>query len=130
MKLAWNKKKILARLGQYLENKEIPFEYDEMNLKIKLDLYFKNLSYMLYPYISVEDGICSINVNVSEHSLKNYDYETLNEFNKTSRFFKAFLTEEGIVSLEYRFILNEVDADVLDAILDSLYATESIIDTL
>lgn len=128
--MAWSKKKILARLGQYLENKQIPLEYDEENLKIKIELYFKNLSYMLYPYITIEDYLCSINMNISEHTLKNFNYEKINEFNKQSKFFKAFITEEGIVSLEYRFVLNEIDSNALDIILDSLYATEALIDTL
>lgn len=128
--MAWSKKKILARLGQYLENKQIPLEYDEENLKIKIELYFKNLSYMLYPYITIEDYLCSINMNISEHTLKNFNYEKINEFNKQSKFFKAFITEAGIVSLEYRFVLNEIDSNALDIILDSLYATEALIDTL
>ncbi|MCM1131449.1 MAG: YbjN domain-containing protein [Roseburia sp.] len=128
--MAWNRKKILARLGQYLENKKIPFEYDEENLKIKLELYFANSSYMLYPYITIEDTLCSININVSEHTYKGFNFEKINEFNRKSIFFKAFMTEEGIVSLEYRFILDEIDGVVLDSIIDSLYASETLIDTL
>ncbi|MCM1557178.1 MAG: YbjN domain-containing protein [Anaeroplasma bactoclasticum] len=128
--MAWNRKKILARLGQYLENKKIPFEYDEENLKIKLELYFANSSYMLYPYITIEDTLCSIDINVSEHTYKGFNFEKINEFNRKSIFFKAFMTEEGIVSLEYRFILDEIDGVVLDSIIDSLYASEALIDTL
>ncbi|MDE6656620.1 MAG: YbjN domain-containing protein [Anaeroplasmataceae bacterium] len=128
--MAWSRKKILARLGQYLENKQIPFEYDEEEYRIKLDLFFNNLGYMLYPYITIEDSLCSININVSEHSLKGFNYERMNGFNKISKFFKAFLTEEGIVCLEYRFIMNELDSYTFDKILDSLYAVEAIIDTL
>ncbi|MDE6660217.1 MAG: YbjN domain-containing protein [Anaeroplasmataceae bacterium] len=128
--MAWGRKKILARLGQYLENKRIPFEYDEENLKLQLELYFEKLSYMLYPYISIEDNLCSLNINVSEHSLKGFNYEKMNAFNRKSKFFKAFITEEGIVSLEYRFILNEIDGEAFDAIIDSLYAVEELIDTL
>lgn len=128
--MAWNRKKILARLGQYLENKKIPFEYDEENLKIKMELYFANSSYMLYPYITIEDNLCSIDINVSEHSFKGFSYEKINEFNRESKFFKAFMTEEGIVSLEYRFILDEIDGVVFDSIIDSLYASEAFIDAL
>ncbi|MDE5546455.1 MAG: YbjN domain-containing protein [Anaeroplasmataceae bacterium] len=128
--MAWGRKKILARLGQYLENKQIPFEYDEENLKIKMELYFSNLSYMLYPYITIEDNLCSMNINVVEHPIKGFNYERINDFNKQSKFFKAYLTEEGIVSLEYRCILNEIEAETLDAIFDSLYAVETLIDIL
>ena len=128
--MAWSRKKILARLGQYLESKQIPFEYDEENLRIQMELYFKNLSYMLYPYITIEENLCSININVIEHSVKGFNYEKLNDFNKQSKLFKAFLTEEGIVSLEYRCILNEIDHLALDTIFDSLYAVETLIDVL
>lgn len=128
--MAWNRKKILARLGQYLENKKIPFEYDEENLKIKMELYFANGGYMLYPYVTIEESLCSIDINVSEHSIKGFSYEKINEFNRESKFFKAFLTEEGILSLEYRFILNEMDGTIFDSILDSLYVSEALIDTL
>ena len=128
--MAWSKKKILARLGQYLENKKIPFEYDEENLKLQLELYFEKLSYMLYPYISIEENLCSININISQPYLKGYNYEKMNDFNKESKFFKAFITEEGIVVLEYRFILNEIDGETFDTIIDSLYAVEGLIDTL
>ncbi|MDE6240816.1 MAG: YbjN domain-containing protein [Anaeroplasmataceae bacterium] len=128
--MAWSRKKFLARLGQYLESKQIPFEYDEENLRIQMELYFKNLSYMLYPYITIEENLCSININVIEHSVKGFNYERLNDFNKQSKFFKAFLTEEGIVSLEYRCILNEIDPLALDTIFDSLYAVETLIDVL
>ncbi|MDE7384508.1 MAG: YbjN domain-containing protein, partial [Anaeroplasmataceae bacterium] len=106
------------------------FEYDEENLKIKMELYFSNLSYMLYPYITIEDNLCSMNINVAEHPIKGFNYERINDFNKQSKFFKAYLTEEGIVSLEYRCILNEIEAETLDAIFDSLYAVETLIDIL
>ena len=46
------------------------------------------------------------------------------------RGFKAFILESGIVVLEYRFILNEMDFFLFDSILDSLYLLENDIETL
>ncbi|MDE7095294.1 MAG: YbjN domain-containing protein, partial [Anaeroplasmataceae bacterium] len=79
---------------------------------------------------AIEDNLCSININISQSSLKAFNYEKMNAFNKESKFFKAYITEDGIVVLEYRFILNEIDGETLDAIIDSLYAAEGLIDTL
>lgn len=127
--MAWNQKKLLARFVQYLENKKIPFEVDEEALIIKMDLCFMNRGFMLYPYVKIEAGICSIDVNVSK-ATKGFDLDILNELNQKSKFFKAFLTEENIITLEYRFVINEIDSIVFDAIIDSLYMLEEDLDNL
>ncbi|MBD5390908.1 hypothetical protein HDR67_02770 [bacterium] len=127
--MAWSQKKLLARLIQYLENKKIPFEMDEDKLIVKMDLFFKNCGFMLYPYVKIEEGVCSINVNVSKPS-KGFSLETLNHLNQTSKFFKCFLTEDNLITLEYRFIINEIDSAIFDEIIDSLYMLEDDLDTL
>ncbi|MDE7162134.1 MAG: YbjN domain-containing protein, partial [Anaeroplasmataceae bacterium] len=85
---------------------------------------------MLYPYVSIEAGVCSMNVNIAKCGLKGFNYEKLNEFNRKSKFFKCFLTEEGILTLEYRFLLDEINSTVFDSIIESLYLLEFDIDSL
>ena len=128
--MAWNKKKMFARFVQYLDSKQIPYEIDEENAVVKMDLFFKERGYMLYPYVRIEAGICSVDINVSKNSLKSFNYEKLNQFNIKSKFFKGFLTEEGILTLEYRFLLDEIDSTVFDSLWDSLYQIEMDIDSL
>lgn len=128
--MAWSRKKILAKLSQYFEGKQIPYEILEEEKQIKIDLFFKTYGFMLYPYITITDQICSIDINVSESSSKGFSFDKINTFNKQSKFFKAFLSDEGIVTLEYRFIQNEIHFEVLDTIFDSLYGAEPLIDAL
>lgn len=127
--MAWSRKKIVMKVTQYLEHKHISYDIDE-DFRIRLELFFKEHSFMIYPYMTIENQICSINVNVSEQSLKGLNYEKLNTFNVQSKFFKAYISSEGVIVLEYRFIIQEVDSVVLDAILDSLYVVEEYIDRL
>ena len=127
--MAWNKKKLLAKISLYFDNKNISYEIEEDSI-LKLELYFKESEYVLYPYITIDQSICSFNINISKNVIKGYNYEKINLFNQKSKFFKAFILESGIVVLEYRFILNEMDSFLFDSILDSLYLLENDIETL
>ena len=122
--MSWSKKKLIAKLEQYLDGKHIPYEYNAEEDQISLELCFQNKEYMLYPYITLEDFVLSININISEHHQKNFPYEMLNAFNMQSKFFKAFYSAEDIVCLEYRMLVSEIEGTVLDEILNSLYALE------
>lgn len=128
--MAWGKKKIIVKMLQYFENKNIVYTYDEDKALIQVELYFKEKEYMLYPYITMNESICSININIAERPMKSYSLEQLNHFNQESKFFKAYLSSAGVVVLEYRFIFQEMDSSVLDAIFDGLYSLENEIDCL
>lgn len=127
--MAWNKKKLLSRISAYFDDKNISYDIEEDSI-IKLELYFKESGYILYPYITLEDMICSININVSKQNLKGFAYDKLNLFNQKSKFFKAFVMEDGVVVLEYRFFLNDMDVDLFDTLIDSLYMLEKDIEFL
>ncbi len=119
--MAWNKKKLLSKISLYFDNKNISYEIEEDSI-LKLELYFKEAEYVLYPYITIDQSICSFNINISKNVIKGYNYEKINLFNQKSKFFKAFILESGIVVLEYPFLF--------DSILDSLYLLENDIETL
>lgn len=128
--MALKEKKFFNKLCQYFENKGIPYNYDLENSKLNFELYFGKNRFIIYPYISFIDGLCSININISENNIKGYNYDLLNRFNQESLFFKGYLLNSGIVCLEYRFILNEIDNLVFDKLLDSLSNLEELINTL
>ncbi|MDE7264205.1 MAG: YbjN domain-containing protein [Anaeroplasmataceae bacterium] len=128
--MAWGRKKLIVKMLQYFENKNIVYTYEEDKALIQVELYFKGKEYMLYPYITMDDSLCSININIAEHTLKGFSYERMNQFNQESKFFKAYISSMGIIVLEYRFIFQEMDSFVLDTLLDSLFALESEIDGL
>ncbi len=127
--MAWSKKKILAKIGSYFENKHIPYKIKDDSM-IELEFYFKEKGYILYPYLTINPSLCSVDINISKHSLKNFNYEFLNEFNQKSKFFKAFINEEGVVVMEYRFFLNDLDIGAFDAWIESVYMLENDIEFL
>ncbi len=128
--MALKEKKFFNKLSQYFENKNIPFNNDIENMKLDFELFFENKKYIIYPYISYSNGLCSININISENNVKNYNYDLLNRFNKESLYFKGYLLDTGLICLEYRFIVNELDNIVFDKIIDSIYALEDLINDL
>lgn len=129
--MAWSKKKLVSKLTQYFNEKNIVARADEEdNLKIKLELCFIEQGYMLYPYITIEENLVSININVNQHVLKGFSFEKINEFNEASNFFKAYLTKEGIVVLEYRFYAFELETEVFDSLISSLFLLQKEIDML
>lgn len=126
----WNKKKGNSKLMHYFATKGIACEEVEGEKeKLTFSLAFKERDYMLHPYITIENNLVSMNVNVVQSSVKNYDLFKLNTFNLNSNFFKAFITEEGIVTLEYKFLDQNIE-NMLDLLLDALYQLEEEIDSL
>ncbi len=72
--MAWNKKKLLSKISLYFDNKNISYEIEEDSI-LKLELYFKEAEYVLYPYITIDQSICSFNINISKNVIKGYNYE-------------------------------------------------------
>ncbi|MDE6013695.1 MAG: hypothetical protein K2G50_01975 [Anaeroplasmataceae bacterium] len=126
----WNKKKLDSRLITYFVNHKIPYEIvNEESTQIQFELCLAEKKMMIYPYLSMKDDMISFNVNVTEHVLKGYDYESLNQFNLKSPFFKAMITEKGIIVLEYRFVNEDIEI-MMDQLIESIFSLQEEIDAL
>lgn len=126
----WNKKKVDSRFISYFIDKKIPYEVENNEvIRIKFEMCLKEKQLMIYPYLTIDDHTISLNVNLVEHSLKGYNFERLNEFNLQSKFFKAYITDTGIVVLEYRFMQGD-DCSILDELLQNLVNLQNEIDVL
>ncbi|MDE5715224.1 MAG: hypothetical protein K2I42_03725 [Anaeroplasmataceae bacterium] len=126
----WNKKRGNTKLANYFTSKGIEYEMtDGQQDKVTFTLVFKNRDFILHPYLTLEDNYISFNINVVKCNLKNFDMIKLNTFNLSSKFFKAFISEEGIVILEYRFLESDLEM-MLDILISDLYSLEEEIDAL
>lgn len=126
----WSKKKIDNKIISYFIDKKIPYEVlEQEKCCIRFELCLAERQIMIYPYLTIDGDLVSFNVNITEHSLKGFDYQMLNQFNLESKFFKAYLTKEGIIALEYRFLGVE-DTGILDSLIDNLFSMQTQIDTL
>ena len=126
----WNKKKNNSNNNlEYLNENNICYEIENGdNTKIKLQLCIPEKNIMIYPYITLDNGIVSVNINVNKQSLKNYDYSKLNDFNIKSKFFKAYILDNGVIVLEYRFNDETKLNSYLKLLIDSLYSLQNEID--
>ena len=126
----WNKKKNNSNNNlEYLNENNICYEIENGdNTKIKLQLCIPEKNIMIYPYITIDNGIVSVNINVNKQSLKNYDYSKLNDFNIKSKFFKAYILDNGVIVLEYRFNDETKLNSYLKILIDSLYSLQNEID--
>lgn len=127
----WNKKKADSKVVSFFIEHKIPYEIvnEEARTRIRFELCLADRQIMIYPYLTLEEDMISLNVNITEHSLKGFDYELLNQFNMQSKFLKAFITEKGIIVLEYRFLYGNEEA-VLESLIDNIFSLQEKIDTL
>ncbi len=126
----WSKKKTDTKLISYFIDKKIPYEIDNSDrIRIKFELCLTEKKIMIYPYLTIDEDVISFNVNLVEHTLKSFNYERLNQFNLKSRYFKAYVTDAGIIVLEYRFILCD-DLKIMDELIQSLVDMQEEIDLL
>lgn len=126
----WSKKKSDSKILSYFIEYNIPYEIvSEEAMRIRFELCLADKQIMIYPYITAEEDFISFNVNITEHSIKGFDYEVLNRFNMKSKYFKAFITETGIIILEYRFLYGN-ENEIISKLIDSLFALQDDIDAL
>lgn len=126
----WSKKKSDSKILSYFIEHNIPYEIvSEEAMRIRFELCLADKQIMIYPYITAEEDFISFNVNITEHSIKGFDYEVLNRFNMKSKYFKAFITETGIIILEYRFLYGN-ENEIISKLIDSLFALQDDIDAL
>ena len=129
----WSKKKVGTKIINYLKEKNISYQIDEQNSTIiKFELCFTDSGFILYPYISVDEtnSLVTFNVNVSQINVKNNGYNVLNEINKKSIFLKAYITDDSILVLEYRFKVIDDISITLEGIFNNLFSLENIIEKL
>lgn len=128
----WSKKRS-NKIYEYFDKRGITYQKEENDItRIKFDLCFKENNFILYPYLTIEEdnNLISFNVNVSSNNLKNYDLSIINDFNIKSNYFKAFITEKGIVVLEYRFFSSDDLFKILDELIESLVTLGNEIDNM
>ena len=129
----WSKKKVGTKIINYLKEKNISYQIDEQSSTIiKFELCFTDSGFILYPYISVDEinSLVKFNVNVSQINVKNNGYNVLNEINKKSIFLKAYITDDSILVLEYRFKVIDDISITLEGIFNNLFSLENIIEKL
>lgn len=126
----WSKKKSDSKILSYFIEHKIPYEIvNEETMRIRFEICLADKQIMIYPYITAEEDFISFNVNITEHAIKGFDYEALNRFNMKSKYFKAFITETGIIILEYRFLYGNENENI-SKLIDSLFALQDDIDAL
>lgn len=130
--MAWSNKKIKAKMNDFFKNKKIAYTLEEeKDLIFKFEVCLTEAGYILYPYITISaDDMVSFNVNISTKPSKNFDYTILNEFNLKSRLFKTFCTNEGIIALEYKFLLTDELIEYIELLVDQLFILQYDIDKL
>ena len=129
--MAWNYKKIKAKMNDFFKSKNINYSLEEDNgLKFKFEVCLNEAGYMLYPYLTFSDNIVSFNANVIEVSNKLVDYSKMNDLNLKSKMFKCFYTEDQIIVIEYKFLLNDEFIDILELLVDQIFLLQYEIDKL
>lgn len=125
-----SKKKIQSKITSYLNDKNISYSIENEN--IKFELCFTDSGFILFPYITVDEKkeLISININVNHINVKHNGYSILNEMNKNAIFLKAYITDESILVLEYRFNITDDVTSVIDNVLKDLFSLENIIEKL
>lgn len=129
----WSKKKVGTKIINYLKEKNISYQIDEQSSTIiKFELCFTDSGFILYPYISVDEinSLVTFNVNVSQINVKNNGYNVLNEINKKSIFLKAYITDDSILVLEYRFKVIDDISITLEGIINNVFSLENILEKL
>lgn len=129
--MAWNYKKIKAKMNDFFKSKNINYSLEEdKGLKFKFEVCLNEAGFMLYPYLTFSDNIVSFNANVIEVSNKLVDYSKMNDFNLKSKMFKCFYTEDQIIVIEYKFLLNDEFIDILELLVDQIFLLQYEIDKL
>ena len=126
----WGKKKTDSKITSYLKEKNISYQVDGSN--IKFELCFTDGGFILYPYITVDNtkDLISFNVNVTQINVKHNGYNIINEINKNTLFLKAYVAEDSVLVLEYRFIDSDDVSSVLNNIMNDIFSLENIISKL
>ena len=129
--MAWNYKKIKAKMNDFFKSKNINYSVEEdKGLKFKFEVCLNEAGFMLYPYLTFSDNIVSFNANVIEVSNKLVDYSKMNDFNLKSKMFKCYYTEDQIIVIEYKFLLNDEFIDILELLVDQIFLLQYEIDKL
>ena len=129
--MAWNYKKIKAKMNDFFNSKNLNYSLEEdKGLKFKFEVCLNEAGFMLYPYLTFSDNIVSFNANVIEVSNKLVDYSKMNDFNMKSKMFKCFYTEDQIIVIEYKFLLNDEFIDILELLVDQIFLLQFEIDKL
>lgn len=130
--MAWSSKKIKAKMNDFFKSKKIAYSLEEeKELIFKFEICFSEAGYMLYPYITISSNeMVSFNVNVSVKPAKNFDYAILNEFNLKSKLIKSFCTNEGIIGLEYKFLMSDNVIEQIELLMEQLFLLQYDIDKL
>lgn len=130
--MAWSVKKIKAKMNDFFKSKNISYSLEEeRNLKYKIEVCLSEAGFMVYPYLTFSnDDIVSFNVNVVNVPLKMMEFSKLNGFNLKSKLFKCYYSNEQIVVLEYKFLINDDLIDVIELLIDQLFLLQYEIDKL
>lgn len=127
----WNKKKTNNKIIEYFINKGITYEaIEEDEKRIKIEFCFPNKNFILYPYITIDKELISVNINVSKPNIKNFNYSLINNFNMKANYFKAYIANDGIIVLEYCFIADDFIENVFDNLTSELFSLADDIDLL
>ena len=130
--MAWNVKKIKSKMNDFFKSRKLNYSLEEDKcLKFKFEVCLNEAGFMLYPYITItNDDIVSFNANVSCYADKAFDYSVLNNFNLKSKLFKSVYTKEGLVILDYKFLLNDELIENIELLVDQLFLLQYEIDKL
>ena len=129
----WGKKKTGTKITNYLKEKNISYQIEEtIKTVIKFELCFTEKGFMLYPYITLDENkdLITFNVNVSQLNPKNNMFNIVNDINKKSIYLKAYVSEDNILVLEYRFNVIDDVTSAFDSIISDLFSLENIISEL
>ncbi len=117
----------LDKLIKHLNKKEINFKKEDD--KISFELVMKNKNFMIYPYMTIDDDVLSMCINLSKVDKINNDLcEKINEFNLKSKFFTLKI-KNHILFIEANQLIDDINL-LFDKMVENLFELEDELDNL
>ena len=129
----WGKKRLIDSFIKYLNDKNISFDIEDGC--ISFELFFDNLKYSLFPYVSFDDENHEVSVIINlkkiEVPFNLKEINRINEFNLKSKYFVLKFNSSNILYLEYNAIVNnDLLEDLFNNLTSSLFVLEEDVERL
>lgn len=130
--MGYSLKKIKSKTIDFFNDKKISYTLEEdFVIRFKFSLSLVDAGIMIYPYLTInENEMIFINVNVCQKDKNDINWNLVDEFNRKSKFLKAYLSVDSILILQYGFIMNDSYQKMLELLLNDIFNQQNLIDLL